>query len=33
VRKIGTEAIHPMPDRFVTIVDATLMKQVFDITQ
>jgi hypothetical protein len=33
VREVSTEAVHPMPDRFVADIDSALVKQVFDIAQ
>jgi hypothetical protein len=33
VRKVSTETVHPVTDRFVADVDSSLVEQVFDITQ
>ena len=33
VREVNTEAIYPMPDRFVADVDPAFMQQVLDISQ
>jgi hypothetical protein len=33
VREVSTEAVYPMPDRFVADIDPALMKQVLDVPQ